>query len=93
MAYFSNGSEGEILDRQCSDCPLGAGWNDPNQKRLFADEAPMRPCPVAYVQFQFNYKQCEKGQERLREAMNFLINEKGVCQVREQLLQIRSEQS
>ncbi len=23
MAYFSNGSEGEYLDNQCAECPLG----------------------------------------------------------------------
>ncbi len=23
MAYFSNGSEGEVLDDQCADCPIG----------------------------------------------------------------------
>jgi len=92
MAYFANGSEGDILDRQCSDCPLGAGWNDPSQKTMFDVDAPMRPCPVALVQSLFNYTQCKDGQEKLREAMNCLINEKGICQVREQLLQIRSEQ-
>ncbi len=25
MAYFPNGSSGEVLDRQCADCPLGDG--------------------------------------------------------------------
>jgi hypothetical protein len=93
MAYFSNSTEGEILDAQCADCPLGAGWNDPDQKQLFdVIEQKMRPCPVAFIQLDFNYDQLAKGQEKLRHAMNCLINEKGVCQVREQLLQIRAEQ-
>lgn len=25
MAYFPNGSSGEVLDAQCADCPLGDG--------------------------------------------------------------------
>jgi hypothetical protein len=25
MAYFSNGSAGEIFDNQCDECPLGQG--------------------------------------------------------------------
>ena len=25
MAYFSNGCEGEVLEVQCADCPLGGG--------------------------------------------------------------------
>ena len=138
MAYFSNGTEGEILDEQCMDCPLGAGWNNLNQAKLFDLEPTMRPCPVASVQFSYNYKQSPSGRgaratadvlegmkpptfvegktngnmtvsygssasqlktaiEWLRstdfaDAMNILINEKGICQVREQLRQIRNGQ-
>lgn len=25
MAYFPNGAAGEVLDRQCEECPLGEG--------------------------------------------------------------------
>jgi len=35
MAYFANGTEGDVLSEQCANCPLGFGWNDPDQKELF----------------------------------------------------------
>jgi hypothetical protein len=41
MAYFSNGSEGMILDEQCCDCII------PNEA----------PCPILLVQEWFNYDQ------------------------------------
>jgi len=42
MAYFSNGSEGEVLDDQCSDC-------------IIPDDA---PCPILLAQTHWNYDQC-----------------------------------
>lgn len=69
MAYFSNSTDGDVLDAQCADCPLGN-----------------KPCPVLNVQLTFNYKQCDKGQEQLRAAMNLLIDEKGICQLRPMLV-------
>ncbi len=55
MAYFVNGSEGETLDAQCADCPLGYGWNDPAQGRFeFEIDREPRPCPVALVQLVYN---------------------------------------
>jgi len=63
MAYFSNGSDGAILDRQCLDCPLGDG-----------------PCPIAVIHAIYNYDQCDVP--KLREAMNILVNEDGICQMR-----------
>lgn len=68
MAYFSNGSEGEKLDEQCSQCPLGEG-----------------ACPVFLVQMLHNYDQC--GNEKLKAAMNLLINEEGLCQMRQLLME------
>ena len=70
MAYFSNSSEGEVLDVQCYDCPLGGGC-----------------CPVRSVQMLYNYDQLEDGQEKLREAMELLVDDKGVCQVRKKILE------
>lgn len=64
MVYFSNGSEGMILDEQCAECPYGED-----------------PCPVYAVQCNSNYDQCDN--KKLEEAMNILINEKGICQMRE----------
>jgi hypothetical protein len=64
MAYFSNGSEGQILDEQCAHCPYGED-----------------PCPVYLVQSNFNYDQCDVP--KLKDAMNVLINEEGICQMRE----------
>lgn len=63
MAYFSNGSDGYILDKQCADCPLGDG-----------------PCPVALIHAIYNYDQIDVP--KLREAMNMLVNEEGICQMR-----------
>lgn len=91
MAYFPNSTAGEVLDRQCSDCPLGSGWNDPSQKQLFDDEPEMRPCPVAFVQLEYNYTQVDNND--LRRAMNFLISEDGICQVRKELQDIRNDES
>lgn len=123
MAYFSNSSEGEVLDAQCQDCPLGWGWNDPDQQSLFEVERQPRPCPVALVQLTYNYDQIpdqlctlaadaiEQNQlladthsklgarsvaKQLRstdlsDAMKLLINEQGVCQVRQQLVEIRKQ--
>lgn len=66
MAYFAHGTEGDILHEQCANCPLGYGWNDPDQKHLFDIDAVPRPCPVALVQLTYNYSQirgpgCEKA--------------------------------
>ncbi|MDA8138001.1 MAG: hypothetical protein M0036_05035 [Desulfobacteraceae bacterium] len=43
MAYFSNSTEGAILDEQCDEC-------------LHAD--PDEACPLAFAQMNFNYAQC-----------------------------------
>jgi hypothetical protein len=89
VAYFPNGSSGEIFEAQCADCPLGAGWNNPNQKRLFDDEKPMKPCPTAFVQLSHNYDQVSNP--KLREAMTILVDDKGICQTRKLLLEVRQE--
>lgn len=79
MAYFANGTEGDILDMQCADCPLGYGWD--------SVESQPRPCPVALIQGLYNYEQI--GIPKLKEAMTMLIDKKGVCQVRKELVEIR----
>ena len=43
MAYFSNSTEGDILDQQCDDC-------------IVPDDA---PCPVLLAQIMYNYDQIE----------------------------------
>jgi hypothetical protein len=70
MAYFPNGSAGVILNNQCSDCPIG--------------RHPDAPCPVLEVQLFYNYDQCDN--EKLEEAMNTLVDEKGICQMRKAIL-------
>jgi hypothetical protein len=65
MAYFSNGTEGAVLDEQCVVCPVG--------------RHPNLPCPVLLLQLAYNYRQVDEGQEPLREAMNCLVNERGTC--------------
>lgn len=64
MAYFSNGSEGAYLYNQCLDCIH------------YVEDL---GCPVALVQMLYNYDQMKEGNEKLREAMNLLINENGQC--------------
>jgi len=91
MGYFPNGSSGEVLDEQCANCLLGSGWNDPAQQELFVTDRLLKPCPVAFVQLTYNYKQGDKGNKDLRDAMTLLIDDRGVCQVREQLLKCRKE--
>ena len=96
MAYFPNGSSGEVLDLQCCDCPLGYGWNEPDQKRLFDDSVKYRepnPCPTALVQMQYNYDQLDDHNRQLRAAMTSLINDDGICQTREILVQVRKEEA
>ena len=67
MAYFPNGTAGEVLDDQCSECPVD-------------NEA---PCPVLLVQTAYNYSQFyDGGNARLIEAINLLVNEKGICQMK-----------
>ena len=67
MAYFSNGTEGDILNQQCCDCPL-------------PDDS---PCPILLMQLTFNYKQIINGKPSLAsEVMNTLVNKKGECQMK-----------
>lgn len=89
MAYFANGSEGEVLDRQCADCPLGYGWNDPAQQQLFDTVKIPLPCPTAFIQFNFNYTQIDNLP--LRSAMRILIDDNGECQTRKLLLKVRKD--
>lgn len=89
MAYFANSSE-EVLSEQCADCPLGYGWNDPSQKPLFPVEQTPKPCPVALIQLQYNYEQL--GNPCLRAAMNCLVSESGICQVRKLLVEERQRE-
>lgn len=73
MAYFSNGTEGMILDEQCAHCPVG--------------KHPEASCPIILVQSVYNYEQLKDGNEKLREAMNALVNEKGICQMRKVMVE------
>lgn len=67
MAYFSNGTEGGILDEQCAECSV-------------ADHV---PCPVLWVQMEYNYKQHTDGEKNIvSEVLNCLVNEKGQCQMK-----------
>jgi hypothetical protein len=67
MAYFPNGQAGLYLDEQCMDC---------------LHDDPDVGCPIAFIQMEYNYTQLDKGQEQLREALNYLVNEKGDCQLK-----------
>lgn len=67
MAYFSNGCEGEILDKQCAECPV-------------ADDA---PCPILYVQMTYNYEQIVNGERSMvSDVMDCLIGDDGQCKMK-----------
>lgn len=72
MAYFPNGSAGEILDNQCAKCEF-IGPDD--------------PCPVMFVQNWYNYEQV--GNKDLAGCLNYLVSEKGICQMRQALIKSR----
>lgn len=91
MAYFPNGSCGEVLEMQCMDCPLGFGWNNVKQGTLFEDDRQPLPCPVALAQMLFNYDQTKPGAEHLRECLTVLVADDGTCQTRELLVQVREK--
>ena len=66
MAYFSNSSEGSVLDEQCLEC--------------FMDIE--EPCPIAYVQMNWNYKQI--GNDMAREILNELVEDgSGDCRMKQ----------
>lgn len=44
-------------------------------------------CPVMMVQLAHNYDQCDNP--KLKEAMNYLVDEKGICQLRPLLLDLK----
>lgn len=39
-------------------------------------------CPVFAVQINYNYQQLKSGNEKLQEAISMLINENGICQMK-----------
>lgn len=69
MAYFPNGTAGEVLDEQCQNCLHGV-----SDSIL---------CPVAHIQMIYNYQQLDEGNEDLRAAMGLLIQLDGTCQMKE----------
>ena len=71
MAYFANGSEGEVLDEQCASCPM-------------CDDAGEFQCPIQLQHLLHNYDQCNN--EKFVAAMNIGVNEQGECQLRPTLL-------
>jgi hypothetical protein len=71
MAYFSNGTEGIVLDNQCAVCPVGRN--------------PDLQCPVLLLQLAYNYEQLGKGQDKLREAITCLVDEQGTCLMKKAL--------
>jgi hypothetical protein len=72
MAYFSNGTEGMILDEQCLSCIC---------------EDDLAFCPVHCLQCTWNYSQLDKGNEKIVEILNELIDENGICLVREAFIE------
>lgn len=68
MAYFSNGTDGERLERQCEECLIGRN--------------PDAGCPILLNQYLYNYDQCRPGNELLRESMSNCIDDSGICKMK-----------
>ena len=66
MAYFSNGSEGMILDEQCIEC---------------IHEDPDAGCPIALAQMLFNYDQVNNADLRKCLNM-LVDDNRGECQMK-----------
>jgi hypothetical protein len=66
MAYYSNGSEGMVLDDQCGKCKYGQA-----------------PCPIAWVQTNYNYDQCNDKSGTATKILNDLVKPNGTCTMRE----------
>jgi len=66
MAYFANGSEGEVLENQCGHCLL-----------FKHDDEHGTGCPIYQIQQIFNYDQLSVP--KLEEAMSMLIDNDGAC--------------
>ncbi len=60
MAYFSNGTEGMAMEKQCAACKYG-------------DD----PCPIAFVQYNYNYEACNN--KTARAILDSLIADNGTC--------------
>jgi hypothetical protein len=43
---------------------------------------PSDPCPIWFVQTEYNYEQLNPGNERMRELINYLVDEKGQCKMK-----------
>ena len=71
MAYFPNGTAGDILIEQCDNCLHGM-----NDSVL---------CPIANVQIFFNYDQIDN--EHLSKCLSALVRDDGVCLMRSAMLQ------
>ena len=60
MAYFPNGTSGEVFQEQCGRCRYGDG-----------------PCPIYFVQHEFNYKACNN--QIASEILTALVKDDGTC--------------
>lgn len=67
MAYFPNGTAGDVLEQQCETCLQGV-----NDELL---------CPVYLVQLQYNYEQ--SGNKQLEACLQDLIDQAGTCQMKQ----------
>jgi|SaaInlLV_10m_DNA_2_1039722.scaffolds.fasta_scaffold07608_7 hypothetical protein len=67
MAYFSNGTDGMVLDDECSTCLIG---KDPEQL-----------CPILFVQIENNYNAVNN--EVATNILNHLIDNNGKCAMKE----------
>lgn len=71
MAYFANGTEGDMW--QAVNCDRCRNWKSRGE-----EDPDNQGCPINDVQMLYNYDQLARGQEKLRSAMNLLIPEEQV---------------
>ncbi|MEN6360033.1 MAG: hypothetical protein ABFD59_08255 [Smithella sp.] len=75
MGYFPNGTAGMYLEEQCASCIMNDG----------PDSRDPVVCPVWAASLNYNSEQLKPGNEKLREAMNMLIDEHGNCLMKQQI--------
>jgi len=46
-------------------------------------------CPIWGVQHDYNYIQCDEKEKNLKNALNILIDEKGICQMFELIKEVK----
>jgi len=68
MAYFSNGTDGEVFDNECQGCKYG-----------YSEDGNVN-CPIQYVQLVYNYDACNN--KIATKILNDLVKNDGTCEMK-----------